>query len=194
MKHLFSKAAIIMSLACTPAFMHAQAPSVDYGRTTLNLSTFASSFQGATITDLKGNPLLNNTITFEATGGVLDLTTGAGTIEHKGGLRVDAGGGTIIRIQNFILDTTTPAAPVITADFILNDHFGAHLPLFSIQPPAGTTLPLQLTAGTLQQNNFRLTITPSTAAAFNSFFGDQVVQPGVTVGYMNNYFVFSPMN
>ncbi len=195
MKHLFSKAAIVMSLACTASFLHAQTPSIVYGRTTIQLNAaFASSFQGAVITDLNANPLINNMFTVEATGGALDLQTGAGEVEHKGGLLVNAGDGVVIRIQNFILDSTSPAAPVVTALFILNDHFGVRLPLFTLQGAPGTTLPLKTQSGVLQENNSTLYLAPATASALNAYFKDQVAQPGVLVGTANLYAVLSPVN
>jgi|GEM_PF-1649679 len=200
MKRSLSKAALLVALACTPVIMHAQTPSqtpsVDFGRTTVQLSpSFLNSIQGlgATITDLKNNPLQNNSITFRATGGAVDLTTSAGEIEHTGGLLVNAAG-TIVRIQNFIIDTSNPTNPVITAQFIVSDHFVVRIALFNIQPPAGFSLPLQLQSGVLQENGLILTLAPATATALNTLFGGQVVQAGTNIGTANAYVVFSPTN
>jgi hypothetical protein len=200
MKHSLSKAALLVALACTPVIMHAQTPSqtpsVDFGRTTLQLGTsFLNSIQGlgATITDLKSNPLQNNSITFRATGGAVDLTTSAGEVEHTGGLLVNAAG-TIIRIQNFIIDTSNPTNPVITAQFIVSDHFVSRIALFNVQPPAGFSLPLQLQSGVLQENGLILTLAPATATALNTLFGGQVVQAGANIGTADAYVVFSPTN
>jgi hypothetical protein len=199
MKRSLSKAIIVFALACTASLVHAQSPSqtpsVDFGRTTVQLnSSFVNSIQGlgAVITDLHNNPLQDNSFTVRATAGALDLTTSAGEIEHTGGLLVNAAG-TILRIQNFTLDTSNPTNLVITAQFIVNDHFAARLALFNVQPPPNLTLPLQLQSGVLQVNGLVLTLAPATASALNSIFG-QVVQAGTNIGTANAYVVFSPSN
>jgi hypothetical protein len=180
--------------------VHAQSPSetpsVDFGRTTVQLSTsFLNSIQGlgAVITDLKNNPLQNNSFTVRATGGSLDLTTSAGEIQHTGGLLVNAAG-TMIRIQNLTLDTSNPTNLVITADYIVNDHFASRIALFNVQPPAGLTLPLQLQSGVLQVNGLVLALAPATASAINTVLGGQYVQAGANIGTANAYVVFSPTN
>jgi hypothetical protein len=193
-----SKAALLFALACTPSLMQAQSPSqspsVDFGRTTIQLSSsFLNSIQGlgAVITDLQNHPLQDNSLTIRATGGTVDLTTSAGEIQHVGGLLVNAAG-TIIRIQNFTLDSSNPANIVITADYIVNDHFASRVALFNVQPPASLTLPLQLQSGVLQVNSLVLTLAPATASTLNTIFGGPVVQAGTNIGIANTYLVFSP--
>src|ERR1700754_5205126 len=139
MKRSLSKATLFIALASTPSLVLAQTPSqtpsVDFGRTTVQLGdSFLNSIQGlgAVITDLRNNPLQNNSFTVRATGGALDLTTSAGEIQHTGGLLVNAAG-SIIRIQNLTLDTSNPTNLVITADYIINDHFAARTALFNVQ-------------------------------------------------------------
>lgn len=200
MKRSLSKAILVLALACTPSLVLAQnpsqTPSVDFGRTTVQLgASFLNSIDGlgAVLADLHNNPLQNNSFTVRATGGALDLTTSAGEIEHTGGLLVSANGA-IIRIQNFILDTSNPTNPVMTAAFILNDHFVARMAVFNVQPPAGLTLPFQPQSGVLQVNGLVLTLAPATATAINTIFGGQVVQAGTNIGTANAYVVFSPTN
>jgi hypothetical protein len=200
MKPLIGKAFIAVALATTSLATYAQTPSqtpsVDFGRTTIALNAdFISSLQGlgASITDLKNNLLQNNSVTFKATGGAVDLTTSAGEVEHTGGLLVNAAG-TIIRIQNFIIDTSNPTSPVITAQFIVSDHFVSRIPLFVVQPPPGFSLPLQTQAGVLQENGLILTLAPATASLLNTLFGAQVVPAGLNVGTANAYVVFSQTN
>jgi hypothetical protein len=200
MKRSLSKAIFLIALACTPSLVHAQSPSqtpsVDFGRTTVQLgSSFLSSIQGlgAVITDLRNNPLQDNSFTVRATGGAVDLTTSAGEIEHTGGLLVNAAG-TILRIQNLTLDTSNPTNIVITADYIVNDHFASRVALFSVQPPPTLTLPLQLQSGVLQVNGLVLTLAPAAASTLNSIFGGPVVQAGSNIGTANIYVVFSPSN
>jgi len=199
MKRSLSKAVLLLALGCTP-FVHAQTPSqtpsVDYGRMTVQLnSTFVNAVQGlgAVITDLHGSPLQNNSFTFRAVAGALDLTTSAGEVEHTGGLLINADG-PIIRIQNFTLDTSNPTSPVVTAEFIFNDRFIARMALFNVHPPAGLTLPFQLQAGVLQVNGLGLTLAPATASALNTVLGGQYVQAGTSIGSANTYVVFSPSN
>jgi hypothetical protein len=200
MKHSLSKAIFVFALACMPSLVHAQSPSqtpsVDFGRTTVQLSaSFVNSIQGlgAVITDLRNNPLQNNSFTLRATGGALDLTTSAGEIQHTGGLLVNAAG-TIIRIQNLTLDTSNPTNLVITADYVINDHFAARIALFNVQPPAGLTLPFQLQSGVLEVNGLVLTLAPATASTINTLLGGQYVQAGANIGSANVYLVFSPTN
>lgn len=200
MKRSLSKATLLFVLVCMPLIVHAQSPSqtrsVDFGRTTVQLSTsFLNSIQGlgAVITDLKNNPLQNNSFTVRATGGSLDLTTSAGEIQHTGGLLINAAG-TMIRIQNLTLDTSNPTNLVITADYIVNDHFASRIALFNVQPPAGLTLPLQLQSGVLQVNGLVLALAPATASAINTVLGGQYVQAGANIGTANAYVVFSPTN
>ena len=158
-------------------------------------SSFLNSIQGlgAVITDLHNNPLQDNSFTVRATGGAVDLTTSAGEIEHTGGLLVNAAG-TIIRIQNFTLDTSNPTNLVITAQYIVNDHFASRVALFNVQPPPTLTLPLQLQSGVLQVNGLVLTLAPAAASTLNTIFGGPVVQAGTNIGTANAYVVFSPSN
>jgi hypothetical protein len=200
MKRSLSKAFFLLALACMPSLVHAQSPSqtpsVDFGRTTVQLSSsFISSIQGlgAIITDLHNQPLQDNSFTVRATGGAIDLTTSAGEIQHAGGLLVNAAG-TIIRIQNFTLDTSNPTNLVITADYIVNDHFASRIALFNVQPPPTLTLPLQLQSGVLQVNGLVLTLAPAAASTLNTIFGGPVVQAGTNIGTANAYVVFSPSN
>src|ERR1700692_2874556 len=111
MKRSLSKTLLLLALACTP-FVHAQSPSqtpsVDFGRTTVQLnSSFVNSIQGlgAVITDLRNNPLQNNAFTLRAVAGALDLSNAAGEVQYSGGLLINADG-TILRIQNLTFDSS----------------------------------------------------------------------------------------
>jgi len=200
MKRSLSKAILILALASMPSLAHAQSPSqtpsIDFGRTTVQLSSsFLNSIQGlgAVITDLRSNPLQNNSFTLRVTGGAFDLTTAAGEIQHTGGLLVNAAG-SIIRIQNLTLDTSNASNLVITADYIINDHFAARITLFNVQPPAGLTLPFQPQSGVLQVNGLVLTLAPASASTINALLGGQYVQAGSNIGTANVYLVLSPMS
>ena len=188
MRHLVNKVAIAITVAFASATLHAQTPSVVYGRTTIQLN--ADTFLGASVTYLGGNPFQNNAITFEATGGAFALATGAGEVEHKGGILVNASG-TILRIQDFTLDTTNPAASVMTALFILNGHVLGRAAMFNVQGAPGTTVPFTLTSGTLQLNDLSLTLAPGGVAFLNQAFGAGSIKPGISVGTASSYIVFT---
>jgi hypothetical protein len=195
-----SKAALLVALSCTP-LMHAQnnpsqTPSVDFGRSTVQLnSAFVNTLTslGAVVTDLHGNPMQNNSFTLNAVAGAIDLTTSAGEIEHAGGLLISVAG-TTLRIQNFTLDTSNPTAPVLSAAFIINDHFAGRTQLFNVQPPAGFSLPLVPQAGVLQVNGLSLTLNAAAATLLNNLFGAPVLSPGLPIGTGNVYVVLAAAN
>jgi len=201
MKRSLSKITLLFALACVSLLAYgqnnpSQTPSVDFGRTTVQLNTsFVNSIQGlgAVFTDLGGNPLQNNTFTVRATGGSIDLTNAAGEIEHAGGLLINTPGA-IIRIQNFTIDTSNPGAPVMSAAFIVNDHFAGRIVLFNVQPPATLIVPLQPQAGVLQVNGLALSLSAAGASAINGIFGGPVVQQGTAIGIANAYIVFAAAN
>jgi hypothetical protein len=103
-------------------------------------------------------------------------------------------GGMVIRLQNLTIDTSDVSWPVISAEFIFNDHFYLRLPLFSIQPPTSFSLPLQPQSGAFQQNGLILTLAPAAALALNNLFGGQYLQAGANVGIANAYVMFSSSN
>jgi hypothetical protein len=200
MKRSLINAALLFALACTPFVLAqnnpSQTPSVDFGRTTVQFgNSFTTSMQalGVVIMDLQGNPLQNNAFTLKATGGALDLTSSAGEIEHAGGLLINAGA-TILRVQNFIIDTSNPTSPVITAVFIANNHFAGRLAVFNLVPPAGFSLPLQPQAGVLQVNGLGVSLAAATANAINSLLGGQYLTPGTAIGTADAYLVFAAAN
>lgn len=196
---LFRTATLAFILANAPVLLNAQSttstPTIEYGRTTFQLNAqFATFLQstGAAITDLQGNPLQNNSFTFKAVAGAIDVTTAAGEVEHSGGLQIVAAGA-VARIENFTLDTSNPAAPVITAQIIYADHFAARIPLFSVQPPPSFSLPLAAQNGVLQVNGLGLTLAPAAASTLSSLFG-ATIPAGVAVGTANVYAVLAASN
>jgi len=190
MKRFFSKTAFVVALASMASIGHAQIMSVSSGSTTVQLSTAFINSLGATVTDLQGNPLPNNTITFQAASGALDLSLAAGEVQHKGGLIINAGG-MQIRLENWTIDTSTPTASIISAEFIMNGHFDFRLPLFNVQPPPGFMIPITLQSGALQLNGLTLTIAPAMASTLYSLFGGPVVHAGASAGTANANVVFS---
>jgi hypothetical protein len=200
MKRFFSKAALVVALASIGSMVNAQTPSntpsVQYGTTTVQLdSNFVNSLQGmgAVLTDTHGVPLQNNAFTARAVAGVLDLTTCAGEIEHTGGLVINILGA-VIRFQNLTIDVSNPYNPVMTAEYILNDHFVARMALFNIAPPAGFSLPFTLQSGSLQENGLILTLAPASASALDNLFGGPYLQAGMSMGTANSLVTFSAIN
>ncbi len=164
------------------------------GHTTIAGSTFlqyVASF-GVTVTDLAGNPAQTNPVTFPVTEGALDLETGAGEIANAGGYQF-RGNGNSVRVQDFVLDSTTPANPVVTALFIVNNKLIGRGPLFQVRVPAGVSLPLK-PQGTVEQiNGLSLTLTQAAATALNNalIITEPVLQPGEAAGTANVYAVLS---
>lgn len=170
-------------------------PSIQFGRTTISLnSTFAAFIQstGAVLTDLNNNPLQNNSFTLPIVTGAFDLTTAVGEVEHTGGLVINAAG-TTARIENFTLDTTNPAAPVITAEIIYRDHFQGRLALFSVVPPANFALPLATPQGVIEVNGLSLFLAPQAASTISALFGTPI-PAGTPIGTANVYAVTTPVN
>ncbi len=198
MLKLLRTTSLSLVLAGVPLLAGAQTsktPSIDFGRTTVQLSgSFASFIQstGAVLTDLQGNPLQNNSFTLRAVAGAFDLTTSVGEVEHTGGLLINAAGVTA-RIENLTLDTTNAAAPAITAQVIYNDHFVGRIALFAVAPPAGFALPLVPQAGVLQVNNLGLSLAAPAATTLSALFGTQI-PAGTAIGTANVYAVLSPTN
>jgi hypothetical protein len=200
MKRFFRKAALVVAVASIGSMVNAQTPSntpsVQYGSTAVQLdSNFVNSLQGlgAVFTDTHGNPLQNNVFTVQAVAGVLDLTNSAGEVEHTGGLVVNVLGA-IIRFQNLTIDVSNPYNPVMTAEYILNDHFVARLALFNIAPPAGFSLPFTLQSGSLRVNGLILTLAPASATALDNLFGGPYLQAGASMGTANSFVTFSALN
>lgn len=196
MRSILNKVVLVFAAAFACSTLHAQSPSVVYGRTTLQLnSNFVNSFQGqgAVLTDLDFHPFLNNSVTFPAKGGAVDMGSAKGEVYHSGGILAVAGGNTI-RIQDLVLDTSNPGAPLFTALVVVNTLVQGRMPLFNVQPPPGFSLPLPLQADILQENGLGLFLTSAMASEINNVFGGQVVQAGTYIGTANAYLLFSPTN
>jgi hypothetical protein len=200
MNRFFSKAALVVALASIGTMVNAQTPSntpsVQYGHTTVQLDpNFVNSLQGmgGVFTDTHGNPLQNNAFTLQAVAGVTDLSTAAGEVEHTGGVVINILGN-IIRFQNLTIDVSDPYNPVMTAEYILNNHFVARIALFNIAPPPGFSLPFFPQSGALQVNGLILTLAPASATALDNLFGGPYLQAGASMGTANTYVMFSATN
>jgi hypothetical protein len=193
MKHVLAKFSVTALVTLASISLPAQTRTLVYGRTTVQ---FNSSFMqtltglGAVVTDLNQNSLKNGAVTFVVKEGSIDLQNAAGEVTHSGGYMISAGGA-VLRIQNLVLDTTNGNAPVITGLYVVNDKLVGRLPIFSVQPPAGITLPLTPQTGIEQINGFGLTLAPAAATAINGVFGAQVLQAGTGIGTADVYTVLA---
>ena len=195
MKTILNRIAIVVTMVlATTVAVRAQATStVEYGRTILMLNpsfTSAINSLGATLGGVGFSSVdSSGTVVFPVVSGAVDLQTARGEVNHLGGLSVIANG-LHLRLQNFVIDTT--GAPVLTALLVVDNKLMGRFPLFSLTPPAGTTLPLPTTVGILQLNGFGVTFNPTGAATINAVFGNNAIPGGMPVGTLNLYAVLSP--
>jgi hypothetical protein len=176
-KTLAAKAALVMASCLVASAAYGQkTKTVEGGVTSVKLSsTFTGALESLNVTAGTVAPtrIFDGTATFPITGGAIDLDTAAGNIVHSGGLTLEAGG-TEVRLQSFIIDTTstTSGAPVLTGLVVVNNKLVGRLPLFNIVLPSGFSTPIQAEGGfILQLKDVGLTLTSTAAGALNSVYG-----------------------
>jgi hypothetical protein len=180
-KRIAAKVGLVVAscLMATTAFAQ-NTRTVEGGLTSVKLSsTFTDALESLHVTPSTVSPtrLCDGTATFPITGGAIDLDSAAGNIVHSGGLILEAGG-TEVKLQSFIIDTTktTAGAPVLTGLVIVNKKLVGRLPLFNLVLPAGFSLPLRAEGEfLLQLKDVGLTLTSTAAGALNSVYG---LKPG----------------
>jgi hypothetical protein len=195
MKTLIRSLSVAAAIAAFAVTLPAQTSTIVSGRTTISSSTFlqyVASFN-VTVTDLAGNPAQTNPVTFPVTEGAIDLQTGAGEITNVGGY-LFRGNSNSVRVQDFVLDSTTPASPVLTALFIVDNKLVGRRPLYQVTVPSSITLPLKPQGGIEQINGLSLTLTQAAATIFNNalIITEPVLQPGTSAGTANLYTVLAP--
>lgn len=194
MKALFSRVAVVLTLVTSSALSQTQVRTAVFGRTTIQFSsTFTTTVAslGGSLSDLTSSPLSALSVTLPVTTGALNPNTAVGEVEHSSGFTI-TGGGKVVRLENFIIDTTG-AVPVITAVFVLNDTVLGRMPLFNVAYPSGVTLPLTTTAGVLQLAGLKLSLSSAAATTLNGAFNINGVQSGLDVGTGSIYVVFAPL-
>jgi hypothetical protein len=107
-------------------------------------------------------------VRFPVTAGAIDLDTASGNILHSGGLTLTAGD-TEVRLQSFIIDTTS-GKPMITGLVVVNRAMIGRLPLFDLTLPAGFSLPLRTAQRRLVLSGVGVTLDPQAAVALNAVF------------------------
>ena len=101
-------AAALFALLAFAPFASAAPDPLASGTTTVNLnkgSLNALKKEGVKVTKVSPAKLKGTTATFKVTGGSLDPTTGAGTVNHSGGLKFKAGKKSAT-VKNLVVDTT----------------------------------------------------------------------------------------
>ncbi len=107
-----SAVAVVAALAALLAFAPLASATSDplaSGTTTINLNKgFFKKLKKSGVKVLKLSPgtVKNRTVTLPVSGGSLDPTTGAGTVEHSGGIKFKRGKKTA-KVNTLVLDTTT---------------------------------------------------------------------------------------
>jgi hypothetical protein len=111
-------------------------------------------------------------IAFPITGGSLDLSSLAGTIEHSGGLQFSAGK-TTLGVQDFVIDT---AKGVLTAKV---SGTSTRVPLLDLNLSGASIKP---DSKGVTVTNVKATLTAEAAAALNKTFGVSLFTKGIPVG------------
>lgn len=185
-RKLLVKRAGLSALLClmSVAAFAQKTKTVGFGQTTVKLSsTFTSALKSLDVTlgVVAPTGVYDGAALFPITGGAIDLDTALGNIVHSGGLTLEAGG-TQVRLQNFIIDTTG-SAPVITGLVVIDNQLVGRVPLFDLALPSGVKLPLGLEAGfILQLNGVGVTLSADAAAALNKVYSVSAFAAGLDIG------------
>jgi Htaa len=111
-------------------------------------------------------------IAFPITGGSLDLSNLAGTIEHSGGLEFTAGGKSL-GVQDFVIDT---AKGVLTARV---SGTSTRVPLLDLDLSGASVKP---DSKGVTISGVKTTLTTEAAGALNKTFGVSLFKKGIPVG------------
>jgi hypothetical protein len=117
---------------------------------------------------------LTTSFSFPVTGGAVDLTTLAGTIEHRGGITfVNLRNGKRLTVSNFVIDTTTG---VLTG---LVNRTATRVPVFTLDLSAAT---VSAKGNKVAVGNIDVRLTAVAAGALNQALGTQVFAGGLDLG------------
>lgn len=176
----------VLALAVVFAGVSAQAQKkvTVYGeQTTLALSSdFIDALSALGVVKDKVFParISHNVLTFPISGGAIDFDTAKAEFDHVGGMNFTAQDGTVVVLQNFIIDTTT-AKPMISGLVTANGALLGRIPLFDLKLPS-LTLPLHTKHGALTLQGVEVTLAPAAAAALNQVFQSNVFVSGFKIG------------
>jgi hypothetical protein len=179
-------------LIATSGALAQKTETIEGGRTVVTLAgSFVSALGslGVTPGTVAPTALRGAKVNFPITGGAIDLETGDGQILHSGGLTLTAGN-TEVKIQSFIIDTTT-SQPAITGLVVVNGKLVGRLSLFNLTPPNGLTPPLTANHGIIDAKGIGLTLTATAAAALNQVFGITALAGGLEIGTADGLAILS---
>ena len=175
----FAVALALVSVGTTPA---APSATLASGRTSVSLSAEllgALGTLGVTPGTVKPGKLNGTTVSFPISGGVVDLATARGEIQHTGGLTLTAGA-TEVRLLNFTIDTAG-ATPKLTGAVVVNGSYVGRLTLFDLALPE-LALPIQPSGNRVTIPNVAVTLSAEAAGALNEVFGVSAFAEGIPVG------------
>ncbi|HWQ32417.1 MAG TPA: hypothetical protein VNQ79_06000 [Blastocatellia bacterium] len=175
---------ITTSLTAAPGFLPVT------GRTSVVLSSdflTAASALGIAPGAITEGSVRSGIASFPITGGVIDLASAKGEINHSGGLSLTRGG-TQVQLLSFNIDTTGAAA-VLTGLVVVNGNVLGRVPLFNLGLPA-LALPLRPEPGNvLFIPGVRVTLTAEAAGALNTVFNLNAFVQGFNIGTASVYAV-----
>jgi hypothetical protein len=117
---------------------------------------------------------LTTSFSFPVTGGAVDLTTLAGTIEHRGGIVfVNVRNGKKLKVSDFVIDTTTG---VLTGRV---NATSTRVPVFQLDLSAAT---VNARGNQVKVGNIDVRLTGVAAGALNSALGTSVFAEGLDIG------------
>jgi hypothetical protein len=183
MRTISMKLAIAALTLASTAALAQKTVTVQTGVTTVKLSsTFADALGtlGLTPGTVSPTELFDGTVDFPVVGGAIDLDSAAGNIIHSGGLTL-TGGGTVVTLQSFIIDTTG-TQPEITGLVSKNGKLVGRVPLFNLKLPAGFSLPIQPEYGFVQLSGVGVSLTSTAAGYLDDAFGTKAISGGLDIG------------
>lgn len=117
---------------------------------------------------------LNTSFSFPVTGGAVDLTTLAGTISHRGGIKFfSLRTGRTLTISDFVIDT---AAGTLTARV---NRTSTRITVFTLDLSAAT---VKAAGNTVKVGNIDVRLTAGAAGALNQALGTHVFAGGLDLG------------
>ena len=165
---------LLLALAGAPAAASAATADVAGGTTTLKLApgtAKALKALGVAVSPLRPAKAGKAGVSFPVTGGSVDAASGAGTIEHRGGLRLRAGG-TTVDLRNFVINagsTNTIGVRVGKAQL--------HAFRIGLDDAKVSRRGIQTVVG-----NVKVTLSARGAAALNKAFGVKAFKRGLRIG------------
>jgi hypothetical protein len=139
------------------------------------------------VSKIEESTVRNGAIVSPVIEGVLDRADARGEVQHSGGIRFGRNP-VFVRFANFILDTTG-AAPVLTADVVVNNSVVSRQPVFDVTLPT-LTLPIPNSRRLLSIRSMTLALRTESADILNAAFGTTTFAAGLSVGRASTGLIF----